>query len=248
MTDICCIGHITLDEIRMPFTTSYLPGGTAWYFSNAISQLPVQYQLITAVADSENYFVTGLENTGVSVQCFSTAHTINFINSYAENQDQRTQKVTQQADPFTADQMATANASIIHLGPLLANDVSPEFIPQLAAKAKVSLDVQGYLRNVENEKVMPVSWQNAAQTFPYIYYLKASEQELEVLTSCTDIYAGAKALAAAGVKEVIVTLGSLGSVILSEGNFYTIPAYNPIATIDTHRCLQAYDKPQKVTF
>jgi sugar/nucleoside kinase (ribokinase family) len=240
MTDICCIGHITLDEIITPNKVSYLPGGTSWYFSKAISRLPVQYQLITAVADAEKHFVAELEDAGVPVVCFPTTHTINFINSYTENQDHRTQKVTQKADPFSADQITSIHTAIVHLGPLVADDIPPELVPVLAAKAKVSLDVQGYLRNVLGQQVVPVHWKNAAEILPFVYYLKANEYELEVLTGCSDIYEGARSLAVAGVQEVVVTLGSLGSVILCEDQFYEIPAYQPQAIVDATGCGDTY--------
>lgn len=32
MNDICCIGHITLDKIVTPKQTTYMPGGTSYYF------------------------------------------------------------------------------------------------------------------------------------------------------------------------------------------------------------------------
>ena len=35
-----------------------------------------------------------------------------------------------------------------------------------------------------------------------------------------------------GVKEVVITNGSKGSTIYSEGTFYTIPAYRPQTIID----------------
>ena len=240
MPDICCIGHITLDEIVTVQNTTHLPGGTSWYFSNAISRLDVQYQLITAIAATEKQFVTALENIGVEVRSYKSTHTINFINNYAENQNHRTQKVTQKADPFTETQVAATNASIVHLGPLVADDIPTSLIPGLAATTNVSLDVQGYLRDVQGQKVVPVQWKNANEILPFIHYLKANEYELEVLTGCTDINEGAKVLAAAGVAEVIVTLGSLGSVILSKGQFYTIPAYKPQAIVDATGCGDTY--------
>ena len=39
MNDICCIGHITLDKIVTPKQTTYMPGGTSYYFSHGIRRL-----------------------------------------------------------------------------------------------------------------------------------------------------------------------------------------------------------------
>lgn len=240
MREICCVGHITLDEIITPQTRAHLPGGTSWYFSNAISKLNVDYQLITAVATQEEGFVEKLQQMGVDVQSYSSKHTINFINSYAENQDHRTQKVKQKADSFTEAQLSSIDAAIVHLGPLVSDDIPPHLIPALAAKAKVSLDVQGYLRDVVKEDVVPIKWESAKDFLPYVHFLKANEYELEVLTGTSNISQGAKMLAAMGVKEVIITLGSVGSVILSNGEFQTIPAYPPIAVVDATGCGDTY--------
>ena len=53
MDDICCIGHITLDKIVTPRKTTYMPGGTSYYFSHGISHLKdtKHYQLVTAISD-----------------------------------------------------------------------------------------------------------------------------------------------------------------------------------------------------
>ena len=45
---------------------------------------------------------------------------------------------------------------IIHLGSLLDDDFSLEVIKFLSGKGLLSVDVQGFLRKVENEKVLAV--------------------------------------------------------------------------------------------
>ena len=50
MKNICCIGHITLDKIVTPKQTTYMAGGTSYYFSHAFSRLKdfSHYKLVTA--------------------------------------------------------------------------------------------------------------------------------------------------------------------------------------------------------
>jgi sugar/nucleoside kinase (ribokinase family) len=43
-----------------------------------------------------------------------------------------------------------------------------------------------------------------------------------------------------GVKEIVVTNGSSGSLIYNEGEFYTIPAYRPKAIVDATGCGDTY--------
>ncbi len=139
MNDICCIGHITLDKIVTPRKTTYMPGGTSYYFSHGISHLKdtKHYQLVTALAPSE----------------------------------------------FKA-------------------------VEDIRAK--------------------------------YIDILKVNEHEMEVLTGQTDIKQAALQLAEWGVKEVLITLGSLGSIIYAEGTFHKIPAYPPKDIVDATGCGDTY--------
>ena len=63
---------------------------------------------------------------------------------------------------------------------------------------------------------------------------------MEVLTGQTDIKQAALQLAEWGVKEVLITLGSLGSIIYAEGTFHKIPAYPPKDIVDATGCGDTY--------
>lgn len=43
-----------------------------------------------------------------------------------------------------------------------------------------------------------------------------------------------------GVKEVLLTLGSMGSVIYADGEFHEIPAYPPTEIVDATGCGDTY--------
>lgn len=238
--DICCIGHITLDKIVTPKKTVYMPGGTSFYFSHALAGFDIDYALVTALAQSEMQSVNDLRAKGIEVNALPSAHTVFFENSYSENQDHRTQRVLQEADAFSSAQLQDTQAKIFHLGPLLAGDMSLELIKILASRSKLSLDVQGFLRRVENYSVLPTDWTGKEQALPHIHFLKANEYEMEVLTGHADVYMGANTLAGWGVKEVIITLGSKGSVIFHQGVFYSIPAYYPVTVVDATGCGDTY--------
>jgi len=240
MYDICCIGHITSDKVVTPKTELHMAGGTAFYFSNAVCNLDVNYLLVTALADKDMNYVDDLRKKGIEVKVQPSAHTVYFENIYGENQDNRTQNVLAKADPFTMDQLGPVSAKIFHLGPLLADDISTELIKTLAGKGRVSLDAQGYLRKVENRKVYPVDWPDKKNALQYVDILKADEAEMEVLTGHKEVSKGARLLADWGVKEVVITNGSMGSVIFSGGAFYKIPAYPPEIVVDATGCGDTY--------
>lgn len=218
----------------------YLPGGTAYYFSRALEQLDVDYILVTALADAEMRYVDDLRGRGIRVNVQPSAHTVVFENIYAGNQDERTQNVLQVADAFTMEALMQVEANIFHLGPLLAADFSTDFIKALSAKGRVSLDVQGFLRKVINQKVHVTDWPENKTALQYIAIIKADVAELAALTNQKTVVDGVKFLADMGVKEAVVTNGSKGSVIFSSGIFYHIPAYPPENIVDATGCGDTY--------
>lgn len=240
MYDICCVGHITSDKVVNSHTTLYMPGGTALYFSSAFSQLNAKYLLVTALAEADFGYVRDLQQKNITVKAYPSPETVYFENIYGENQDDRTQNVLHKAAPFHSDQFNNIDANFFHLGPLLADDIPSELVQTLAAKARVSLDVQGFLREVKDKKVYATQWPQMAEVLPFIEILKADVAELQALTGCEDTIEGVKVVADLGVKEIIITNGSQGSVIYAGNESYTIPAYPPDEIIDATGCGDTY--------
>lgn len=242
MKDLCCIGHITRDKIITPKQTVYMAGGTSFYFTYGIRHLPevVSYQLVTKVGEESMPEIEKMRGMGVDVKCFESRRTVYFENKYGDNPNERTQRVLAKADPFTVEEMEGLDARIYHLGSLLADDFSPEVVRTLSRKGQVSLDVQGYLREVRGESVFPVDWSNKEEILRMTDILKLNEQEMEIVTNSKDPRTVARLLADMGVKEVLITFGSYGSLIYAEGQFYEIPAYEPREVVDATGCGDTY--------
>ena len=231
-----------MDKIVTPRQTTYMPGGTSYYFSHGISCLKDagSYELVTALAESEMSAVEEIRKKGIAVKVLPSRFSVYFENVYGENQDNRTQRVLAKADPFTADGLRDVEANIYHLGSLLADDFSLDVIKYLSGKGILSVDAQGYLREVRGEDVYPVDWTEKREALQYVDILKVNEHEMEVLTGHTDPERAAVCLAEWGVKEVLITLGSLGSLIYAEGEFFSIPAYAPREVVDATGCGDTY--------
>lgn len=242
MNDICCIGHITLDKIVTPKKTTYMPGGTSYYFSYGIKHLKnaENYKLITALAPSEYKSVEDMRAQGIEVKVMPSRNTVYFENKYGMNQDERTQRVLAKADPFTVEGLKDEEARFFHLGSLLSDDFSLDVVKYLSNKGILSVDAQGYLREVRGEKVYPVDWTEKREALKYIDILKVNEHEAEVLTGYSDPKEAALKLAEWGVKEVLLTLGSMGSLIYADNKFYEIPAYPPKEVVDATGCGDTY--------
>lgn len=242
MTDICCIGHITRDKIITPESTVYMAGGTSFYMSYGMSRLPktVSYKLVTKVGKGQFPEVEKMRQAGIDVRCYDSRHTVYFENKYGANSDNRTQRVLAKADPFTLEEMKPLEAKVFHLGSLLADDFSPEVVEYLSTKGQVSIDVQGYLREVSGEQVRAVDWKDKERILACTDILKLNEHEMEVITHSRNPRTVALQLADMGVKEVIITLGSYGSLIYCEGRFYEVPAYKPQVLVDATGCGDTY--------
>ena len=243
MIDICCIGHITHDRVITPHSDVHMPGGTSFYFTHGISHLlqgNVSYKLITSLAEEDMQAVRDIEALGISTEVIPSKHTVYFENIYGEDVNNRRQRVLAKADPFTVESLQGVEARYIVLGTLLADDFSLDVIRHLSARGTLVVDAQGYLREVRDQKVYPVDWPDKLEALKYVDILKVNEHEVSVLTGEKDLYEGARRLAEWGVREVLLTLGSFGSIIYADGKFYDIPAFEPLKVVDATGCGDTY--------
>lgn len=242
MKDICCIGHITKDKIITPQSTAYMSGGTAFYFAHALSRLPenVSFELVTKLSDEDIKAVDDLRSRGVDVVSYKSMHTVFFENKYGKVSDNRTQRVLERAEPFTVGEVEPLEAKVFHLGSLLDDDFPLDVVECLSRKGLVSIDAQGYLRRLDGEKVLATDWKDKLHILAMTDILKVNEHEIVSLTGFSDPYKAARQLADWGVREVCVTLGSHGSIIFADGNYYDIPAFEPKEVVDATGCGDTY--------
>lgn len=242
MKDICFIGHITRDHVITPTTDVYMAGGTSYYCARALKSLPpkVSYSLVTATGDDNEQVMDDLRRDDIDVVRFPCAHSVFFENRYGDDPDNRSQRVLALADPFTVEEVRPLQAKMFHLGTLLSGDFSIDVVEELANKGKVSIDVQGYLRRVENERVYETDWQDKHKILSRTHMLQLDEIEMVALTGSHDVHEAAKNISSWGVKEVVITLGSGGSVIYDGSSFYEIPAFKPRKIVDATGCGDTY--------
>lgn len=196
----------------------------------AIQALPhdVNFHLITSVSSEVMPEVEKLRQAGIKVTAYESDTNVFFENKYGANMDNRTQRVLAKSAPFTLNELNDEQARVFHLGTLLADDFAPEIVEYLATKGDVSIDVQGYLREVVGEEVRACEWTDKLRLLKHTAILKVNEWECQTLTNMTDPYEAAQQINDWGVREVIITLGGGGSVIYAEGQFYeTLPIRLP---------------------
>ncbi len=242
---ILCLGHITHDHIVTPALPQGVDsaGGTAYYVAWAMHHLPhdVSFGVITAVGDDLKHEIDHLSQAGIDITDLGSPTSVFFENTYGHNINDRKQRVLSKAAPFTIDGLKDAEADVFHLGTLLVDDFGPEVVEYLATKGRVCIDVQGYLRQVRQQRVYAVDWADKLRVLKHTDILKVNEYEIDVLTDGErDLRRGARLISNWGVREVLVTLGSFGSLIYAGDRFYDIPGYAPQQVVDATGCGDTY--------
>ena len=244
MFDVCIIGHITKDIVRINGKIEKeIPGGTAYYTSIALKSLGLTVAVITKVSrEDRDSLLCELERSGIAIYCYDSDKTTIFENIYRrENLDVRAQKVKAVASPFSPDDLAQTRATIFHFGPLMNRDISLEILEEASLRGKlISLDVQGFVRAIKDGEVIEVDWQEKKKGLAYIDILKTDENEARILSGEDDLEKAAIMLSRYGPNEVIITLASKGSLIYSSGKYYRIPAYPAKEVIDPTGCGDTY--------
>ena len=219
-----------------------MAGGTSFYMAHGMYHLSPDFpfQLVTKIGQESQEEVDRLRQMNIDVLSYSSPHSVFFENHYGLNSNQRMQRVLAKADPFTIEEMKPLQAEVFHLGSLLADDFSPEIVKYLSQKGRISIDVQGYLREVRGEKVYAVDWKDMDAVLPYVDMMKLNEHEMRAIMQLNNPKTVAEKLASYGIREVIITLGSYGSLIYADKTYYEIPAYPPQKIVDATGCGDTY--------
>ncbi|MFQ5819200.1 MAG: PfkB family carbohydrate kinase [Candidatus Heimdallarchaeota archaeon] len=241
--DICIIGHVTRDIIRIRDVTRKIPGGTAYYTSLPLQRLGLNVAVITKLAaEDKTSLLNELKQNGITIFCGESPETTIFENIYhEETRSDRVQKVRAIATSFSPRDIDQVSAPVFHLGPLTKEDIPLKLLEELSKRnVLISLDIQGFIRNIENEIVRESDWAGKQKGLVFVDILKANINEARILTGEDNAEQAASRLAEYGPREIIVTLGNKGSVIYSNKQIYRIPAFPPKKIVDPTGCGDTY--------
>jgi sugar/nucleoside kinase (ribokinase family) len=241
--DVSIVGHITKEVIRVKNIKQENPGGTAYYTSIPLHHLGWSVAVITKVAKNDQPILfRRMEQDKITIFRRETTTTTLFENTYqGDALDQRIQRINAIADPFSWEDIADVSAPVIHLGPLTKNEIPVEMIETLSKSgAMVSLDVQGFLRDVKGGTVIDCDWEEKRNGLAFVDILKADQHEATILTGENDPKRAASKLTSWGPKEVIITSGGRGSIIFRNNVVYRIPAFRPRRLVNPTGCGDTY--------
>lgn len=236
MFDVCVVGHITKDMANTADGEIKMPGGTAYYTAIALKNLGMSVAVITKLHDQDTFLLSELEKEHIPVFLGESDRTTTFMNVYSDNTNTREQLVKDVAMPFTVRDASRCEARIFHLGPLTKYDIPLEVIQFLARKARISLDVQGFVRDIAEgsrgwTRVRHAEWKEKRTALAFVSIVKASEGEARILSNERDMRKIAVEISNYGPEEVVITRGSKRSLVYSKGKSYWVPAYPPRNTV-----------------
>jgi len=222
--DVATLGNYTKDTIITAAGTQHADGGGVVYAAHAALSLGRKVAAITRLAGEDFHVVRSLEEAGITVFATETpSSTLMRLEYPTENPDERILTVADTAGSFTPDQVQAVDAKAFIISPSFRGEMPIEVIQALRAKhAMISADAQGFIRvRRPNGRLEHPPWPEQGEVLALIDILKADAVEAEALTGESDMRVAAKALAAQGPREIVITHRD-GIVVLTGGQFLEV--------------------------
>ena len=216
MTGIGIVGNLALD--RVAGSASPRVGGAVYYGARAAARLGVDAVAVARCAPEDTAVcLAPLEGLGLPVVWHAAAATAAF--SFHYEGDRRVMQLDAVGDPWRPEDVtgwaaaALERAGWVHVGALVRSDFDRATLAALGAGRRLLVDAQGLVRLPE-----PGPLQRDGEMGPSLFalldVLKLSESEALALAGSTD----PARLRALGVPEVVLTLGSRGSLVVTAGH------------------------------
>lgn len=221
--DILMLGHFAKDEIIVDGVSEVASGGGVYFGSVAAHRLGQDVAVVTRLREEDFPRLEELRRAGIEVIAYPSDQTSGIANFYAsENMETRICKPIGFAGAFTLDQIPNIPCKVILITPLMAGEVDLTLLKQLAQRAPLGMDVQGFVRVRDGDDLIFKMWDDMAEGLKSITYLKVDHAEAQHLTGEIDIDKAARKLASYGPKEIVLTQTS-GVTVFANGQFYQAP-------------------------
>ena len=162
-----------------------MPGGVVNYAGIALQSLGLKTAVITKAANVDADEILGqLRKLASRSIGLLAGRPRSLENNYSGNGlEFRSQKVRAIANTFDPRCLPPVWAKTFYLGPLANGEMSAEFVKAVSERdGRVFLDVQGFLREVENGKVRLVDWPEKREVLAHVHVLKANLAEARFLS------------------------------------------------------------------
>lgn len=201
------------------------PGGAPFHVARALRLFARPAVVVTRCADGDrSRLVPPLAALGLPVTCLGGATTSTFAFRYEG--DVRHFEVVSVGDAWTPAEARSlrrgplAGVQWLHVGPVLRSDFPAAALAELASGRRLSFDGQGLVRRPEPGPLrLDADFDRAL--LEHITILKLAEEEALAVVGSLD----PSALAELGPREVLVTFGSRGALVVVDGKAERVRAH-----------------------
>ena len=229
MRPIGIVGNLSLDRIE---GSSPRVGGGPFHCGRALRALTRRGLIVTRSAERDRRtLLSPLVCLGLPVLWRAAETTAAFSMSYEGDVRRMTVDalgpVWEPGDVRGWMAKGLASAEWVHVAPLARGDFPAETLAELARGRRLSLDGQGLVRPDRTGPLQLDGDYDPAVLRP-LSLLKLAEDEAALVLDRLD----ERSLRSLGVPEVVVTLGSQGSLVLSGGKLEHVPSRTVPGTVD----------------
>ena len=224
--DVIYIGNYTKDTIISPTGTRYVDGGAVNYASHAAAKLGFKVAVVTRLSKEDERVVNEIQSCGID--CYPTytpSSTLMQLEYPTTDPDHRILTVRGDAGMITAADIEPLQAKAAVIGPSFRGEVGLDVIERLKEKKiTVAADMQGYVRVLHGIELKFEKWNDMPGYLCHVDIVKSDMVEAEALTGETNILRAAKAFAALGPKEIVLTHKE-GVLVYADGKAYELGFY-----------------------
>ncbi len=225
MTDIATFGHLTRDVVA---GGPPRPGGAVFYSARALAETNASVSVAASCAEADRaQLVPPLEAFGLPVRWYGSETTTAYSFHYEGNR--RIMRQDSVGDPWSPERAleAAADATWAHVGALVRTDFPAETLAALATgRRRLLVDAQGLVRT---PALGPLRTDGQiGDVLRHVSLLKLNDEEAETLVGGTDPHR----LRSLGVREVLLTLGARGAMVVTDQVVERVPAHEIEGPVD----------------
>ncbi len=206
-------GAVTLDVNRVGRRRLLRPGGVPCHAGLTYRRLGLSVIAVTSLAPPDRGLLGPLSASGIDCRLIPGSRTTVFVNEHRG--DARRQLAPALAAPIAAEAIlgAATGADLLHLGPLHPADIDPALyragnpLPPV-----IALDLQGLVRRVEGDRVLPGASADLADALALATIVKSDRAEADC--ACRALGLGVEGLLERyRIAEWIVSAGAAGGTV-----------------------------------
>jgi sugar/nucleoside kinase (ribokinase family) len=225
VTEIAAIGNLTCDVVA---GSDPRPGGGVFYAARALARLSANAHVAAAcAAEDRAALVPPLEAFGLPVSWFESSATTAYSFHYED--DRRIMRQDAVGDAWSPAQsvQAAGNATWVNVCALVRTEFPPKTLAGLAADGRrLLVDAQGLVRRPDLGALKTDA--DIGDALRHVAILKLNDEEAETLAGSAD----PERLRALGVPEVLLTLGSHGSYVVTPALIELVPSQEVDGPVD----------------